>query len=373
MENPDATTVTDGEDEEKEETRTRKSGRTITKPSRYNANQLGKIERKHLIFHQKNKNHDHNIEYDENIAIIAAKTIETITHAVSQRGAGFAQQYIIQKGLKKFGTRGKQAATDELDQLHKRNCFNPIDVSSMTRPEKNRSMQSLLFLTEKRDGRIKGRLVYNGKPTRQWLSKEEAASPTASLEGILLTSIVDVKENRDVMSADIPNAFIQAHLPPTEDGDERVIMKITGVLVDLLVSIDPTRYGPFVLTEKGTKTLYVEVLKALYGMLVAALVWYRQLKSDLEDTGFKFHPYDPCIANRKVNGSTHTIKFHVDDLMSSHKDPNVNDNFLSWLNNKYGSHGEVKATRGNKHDYLLIGTPKGLYKNTMSVISFKVD
>jgi hypothetical protein len=112
MENPDATTVTDEEDE-KEETRTRKSGRTITKPSRYNANQLGKIERKHLIFHQKNKNHDHNIEYDENIAIIAAKTIETITHAVSQRGAGFAQQYIIQKGLRNFGVRGKQAAIEE--------------------------------------------------------------------------------------------------------------------------------------------------------------------------------------------------------------------------------------------------------------------
>jgi hypothetical protein len=96
--------------------------------------------------------------------------------------------------------------------LHKRNCFNPVDVSSMTRSVKNRAMQSLLFLTGKRDGRIKGRLVYNGKPTRDWLSKEEAASPTSSLEGILLTSIVDVKENRDVMSADIPNAFIQAHL-----------------------------------------------------------------------------------------------------------------------------------------------------------------
>jgi hypothetical protein len=91
IENPDVTTVTDGEDEEKEETRTRKSGRTITKPSRYNANQIGKIERKHLIFHQKNKNHEQNIEYDANIAIIAAKTIETITHAVSQRGAAFAQ------------------------------------------------------------------------------------------------------------------------------------------------------------------------------------------------------------------------------------------------------------------------------------------
>jgi hypothetical protein len=100
-----------------------------------------------------------------------------------------------------------------------------------------------------------------------------------------------------------------------------------------------------------TKILYVQVVRALYGMLAAALVWFRQFKSDLETVGFNFNPYDPCIANRKVNGSTHTVKFHVDDLMSSHKDPSVNDHFISWLNNKYGGHGEEKATRSNTHDY----------------------
>jgi hypothetical protein len=197
-------------------------------------------------------------------------------------------------------------------------------------------MQSLLFLTEKRDGRVKGRLVYNGKPTREWVSKDDAASPTASLEGILLTSILDVKENRDVMSADIPNAFIQANLPDMQDGDERVVMKITGVLVDLLVEIDVTKYGPYVVFENGVKTIYVGLLRALYGILGAALMWYQQFKKDLVTVGFQFNPYDPCIANRKVNGSTHTIKFHVDDLKSSHIDPKVNDQFLKWLNHKYG-------------------------------------
>ena len=36
------------------------------------------------------------------------------------------------------------------------------------------------------------------------------------------------------MCADIPNAFIQADLPDISDGEERVTMKITGVLVDML-------------------------------------------------------------------------------------------------------------------------------------------
>ena len=254
--------------------------------------------------------------------------------------------------MKKFGDKGKKAATEELDQLHKRNCFEPIDVSKLTTTEKKKAMDSLLFLTEKRDGRVKGRLVYNGKPTRQWLNKEEAYAPTASLEGIFLTAIIDAKEQRDVMSADIPNAFIQAQMPEVQEGEERVIMKITGMLVDLMVEIDPGRYGPFVVFENGKKILYVQVLKALYGMLVAALLWYQQFKADLEKIGFIFNNYDPCIANRKVDGKTHTVKFHVDDLKSSHADPKVNDRFLSWLNQKYGKHGEVKATRGRVHEYL---------------------
>ena len=38
--------------------------------------------------------------------------------------------------------------------------------------------------------------------------------------------------------------------------------------------------------------------------------------------------------------------------MSSHIDPKVNDEFLEWLNQQYGSHGAVKATRGKIHEFL---------------------
>jgi hypothetical protein len=47
---------------------------------------------------------------------VAARTIENLIYEVSQRGAAFAQQYILQIGLKKFGRKGKEAATAELDQ-----------------------------------------------------------------------------------------------------------------------------------------------------------------------------------------------------------------------------------------------------------------
>jgi hypothetical protein len=38
--------------------------------------------------------------------------------------------------------------------------------------------------------------------------------------------------------------------------------------------------------------------------------------------------------------------------MCSHMDPKVNDDFETWLNLMYGSHGKVTTTRGKRHDYL---------------------
>ena len=115
---------------------------------------------------------------------------------------------------------------------------------------------------------------------------------------ILLTVTIDAYENRDVMSADVPNAFIQTKMPEVKEGEERVMMKITGVLVDMLiqldpqlylVQLDPQLYGPQVVYERERKVLYVQVLRAIYGMLTASLLWYLKFKKDLENIGFKFN------------------------------------------------------------------------------------
>ena len=166
-----------------------------------------------------------------------------------------------------------------------------------------------------------------------------------------MTLTIDAHENRDVMSADVPNAFIQIEMPDIKQGEERVMMKITGVLVDMLIQLDPQLYGPHVVYEKERKVLYVQVLQAIYGMLTASLLWYLKFKTDLENIGFKFNDYDLCIANRMVNGSQHTVRFHVDDLSSSHIDPKVNDRFTVWLEKMYGKYKAVELTRGKKHDY----------------------
>ena len=269
------------------------------------------------------------------------------------QGASFLQQYILQKGMKVFGReKSSKAVSKELDQLHKQNCFAPMDVSTLTSSEKKKAQQAMMLLTEKKDGTIKGRCVYNGKPTREWLDKEDAASPTVATESIMLTATNDAKERRDIMTADVPNAFIQTKLPEGKVGEERVIMKITGVLVDSMVELASDIYRPYVVTEGGKRVLYLQVLMVLYGMLAAALLWYKKFKEDLENIDFKFNPYDACVANRSVKGGQQTVRFHVDDLMSSHKDAKVNDDFAKWLDGMYGKHGPVKVVRGKVHEYL---------------------
>ena len=147
-------------------------------------------------------------------------------------------------------------------------------MKDLTPKEKEKAQRALCFLNKKNDGTIKARTVYNGKPTQEWLTREDSSSPTASTKGVMLTAVVDAKEERDVMSNNIPNAFIQAHVPEgkTKNGNERIEMKITGKLVNVLISIAPEVYSGFVVYENGKKVLYVIVLRAIYGMLISAML-----------------------------------------------------------------------------------------------------
>ena len=85
---------------------------------------------------------------------------------------------------------------------------------------------------------------------------------------------------------------------------------------------------------------------------MSAMLWYNKFCADLKDIGFDFNLCDPCIANCTVKKKQHTIRFHVDDLMSSHVNKKVNVHFLAWLEKQYGEHGKVKFMQGKLHDFL---------------------
>jgi hypothetical protein len=67
--------------------------------------------------------------------------------------------------------------------------------------------------------------------------------------------VIEAKEERDVMTCNIPNAFIQAYLPKKEPGEDRAVMTITGVLVNMLVDINPESFGPAIVLENQKKVI----------------------------------------------------------------------------------------------------------------------
>ena len=162
----------------------------------------------------------------------------------------------MKNGLKRFGSRGDSAVTKELSQLHTLNCFRPRDPHTLTREDRRNALTSLMFLTEKRTGEVKARGVQ-----RQHVAKEEAAAPTVTSEAIFIQSTIYANENRDVATCDIPGAFLQA------DNPDFVLMRLDGILAELMVKIAPKLYRKYVTTNaKGRSVLYVQLEKAVYGI-----------------------------------------------------------------------------------------------------------
>lgn len=167
--------------------------------------------------------------------------------------------------------------------------------------------------------------------------------------------MIDAIEERETAVIDVPNAFIQTKV---EDKKKRVIIRIRGMLVDMLTKIAPEVYEPYVTTDKrGIKQLLVECLNALYGTMVASLLYYQKFTNSLKENGYKMNPYDPCVWNKTIDGSQCTICFHVDDCKISHKMSKVIESTIEWLRRDYenifedGS-GKMTVHRGKVHKYL---------------------
>ncbi len=88
-------------------------------------------------------------------------------------------------------------------------------------------------------------------------------------------------------------------------------------------------YGPHVTTnKKGQQVLIVECLNAVYGTMVAALLYYNKFVKSLTKKGFKLNPYNGCVARKIVNGKQLTIYFHIDDCNMLHRSTKVVDGVI---------------------------------------------
>ncbi len=124
--------------------------------------------------------------------------------------------------------------------------------------------------------------MVGGNKQQDYIMKEDISSPTVLAEAVMLTFVIDALKDQQIAIIDIPNAFVQTVV---EDEEHRVVVRIRGPLVDILVSIAPDVYGPYVSTNNtGQKVLPVQCLH-VYGNMVAAPLYYKKFEKSLTSRG----------------------------------------------------------------------------------------
>ncbi len=92
-----------------------------------------------------------------------------------------------------------------------------------------------------------------------------------ALESVFVTSTIDAIENREVVTINIPGAFLHAK------NEDYVVMQMNGTLAELMAKTDPKLYRKYLVDKKGKRVLYLCLPKALYSMMKSALLFYQKL------------------------------------------------------------------------------------------------
>ena len=75
-----------------------------------------------------------------------------------------------------------------------------------------------MFLVEKRSGEINARACANESMQQQYISKENAASPTLNIQSVFITAAIEAHKRRNVVKLDIPGAYLHT------DTDKEVVI-----------------------------------------------------------------------------------------------------------------------------------------------------
>lgn len=110
----------------------------------------------------------------------------------------------------------------EYAQLDNNTVFEWMDTSKLTITRKMTTLNLLVLIKEKRDGRIKGRACANGREQMTYISKDDISSPTIQIESLMISLLIDAYERRDIATVDVGCAYLMANMNDT------IIVKLIG-------------------------------------------------------------------------------------------------------------------------------------------------
>ena len=211
------------------------------------------------------------------------------------------------------GDDGKKAAAKlELQQVWlQKGAIAPVKLTKEQLRNKMEVIKSKLFVIEKLDAsnnfiKNKARLVARGDLRRDKPSATlETFSPTGSFPTFMTLLNIILLNKLCFMTADVETAYLNALF------DGTVFMKLDPKVASLMVELDPkaTDY----LEEDGS--MYVQIIKALYGLQESAKLWYNTLADALIKLGFRRSSYDQALFFQRTGEDTTFVFVYVDDML----------------------------------------------------------
>ena len=162
------------------------------------------------------------------------------------------------------------------------------------------------------------------------------SAPTTATSSVNTIASIAAARGMEVATVDVKQAYLNA------DMESEVFMWIPEPIASVLCDRDPL-FVPYMHTNKnGQRRVLVKLLKAQYGCVESARLWYEHIKKAIIEQGFDTNPFDPCIFQRKSGDTWTYITLYVDDLMIVSDEIDLVDEVIEKLT----------VHRGKVHDYL---------------------
>jgi hypothetical protein len=253
----------------------------------------------------------------------------------------------VSQAMKDQPTETMAAMRHELGQMLSLGVFSPVMWNSLTQAQRSSVIRSSLFIKLKYapNGnflKCKARLVAGGN-TQDKSLYTNISSPTATPTATLFVGGDAAKHNKSVASMDIGAAYLNAPMAPT---GVTVHMIIEPRLATILADIDPT-YRDYL---RHDNSVCVVLVRALYGTVEAARLWYDLICKHLLDYGFVKNRFERCVLNKLLTDGTRiTIVLYVDDLLVTCDTPGPIDDLRKHLESIFP---EVTFHTGTTIDYV---------------------
>ena len=212
----------------------------------------------------------------------------------------------MMKALRMHGKAGTKAMMKELSQIDELGTIRGVNL---TPAMKKRAITSMLFFKEKylstgEFSKLKARLVAGGhRQDRTVYDDKDISSPTVSTENVYIVAGIAAMEGRRVLTVDIAGAYLKGKF---KDGSDPIYMRLEKNVAEALCEVNPG----YEVYRTSDGTLYVELLKPLYGLIEAGQLWYDNITGTLRTMKFIQNPYDKCVWNRIVHGRSPTDHYH---------------------------------------------------------------